>query len=94
MPNVLKVLVLHLRPASSNGQKSVPFKLPIWMASDLDKLILQPENEANLSRIEKSSWKEPKSPCKKQVVSSANKLIFFSVLPTLIPFILSYLYYH
>ena len=53
------------------------------MASDLDKLILQPENEANLSRTEKSSWKEPKSPCKKQVVSSANKLIFFSVLPHL-----------
>ena len=42
----MNVLVLHLRPASWNGQKSVPFKLPIWMASDLYKLILQPENEA------------------------------------------------
>ena len=61
------------------------------MASDVDKLILQPENEANLSRMKKSARKEPKSPCKKQVVSSANKLFFFSVLPTLIPFILSLL---
>ena len=42
------------------------------MASDLDKLILQPENETNLSRMEKIAWKDPKSPCKKQVVSQPN----------------------
>ena len=88
IPNVLKELDFHFRPTSSNGQESLPFKLPMWMASDLDMFILQPEKEANLSRVLKRTWKDSKSPCKKHVVSSASKLIF-SLFPSLIPLTLS-----
>ena len=77
IPKVLNVLDLHLKPESWNGKTSLFLKLPIWITLDLDILILQPEKEANWSRVLKRVWKYFRPPCKKQVVTSANKLIFF-----------------
>ena len=89
IPSVLKVLSFHTKPSLLKGLNALPFNLPIWIASDLDIFILQPENVAKSLRVSNKFSNESKSPCRKQVVLSAKRLIFFSTPPILMPIILS-----
>ena len=50
-----------------------PFLAPIQIASDFEKLIVQPEQLKNLINVAKKLSKEPLEPSKKQVESSAKR---------------------
>ena len=46
-----------MRPWSEKGQLGDPFLAPTQIASDLERLILQPEQLANLSKVAKDYQK-------------------------------------
>ena len=65
-----------------------PFLAPIQIASDFEKLIVQPEQLENLIKVAKRLSKEPQEPSKKQVESSAIRESFNSYSSVAIPLIL------